>query len=73
MTPTKLSSKKRATSPTVNIYFSSHERNLLEKFLMVAQKYKISESKLGVMVMRHGLRDAVKELDTQETKVDIEV
>lgn len=67
------SSKKRAVSPTINIYFSSHERSLLEKFLMIAQKYGIPESRLGVMALRNGLKEAVKELDTQETKVNIEV
>ena len=73
MTAKALSSNKRQVSPTVNIYFAARERKILEKFLMIAQKYKISESRLGVMAMRHGLRAAVKELDTQETKTDIEV
>ena len=66
-------SKKRTVSPTINIYFSTHERGLLEKFLMIAQKYGIPESRLGVMALRNGLKEAVRELDTQETKTDIKV
>ena len=60
---------KRAYTPALNIYFSKHETSFLESFIMIAQKYKIPESRLGLLALRKGLREAVKELDTQETKV----
>ena len=60
---------KRAYTPALNIYFSKHETSFLENFAKLAQKYKIPESRLGLLALRKGLKEAVKELDTQETKV----
>ena len=60
---------KRAYTPALNIYFSKHETSFLEKFAKIAEKYKIPESRLGLLALRKGLKEAVKELDTQETKI----
>jgi hypothetical protein len=59
---------KNVPPPKVNIYFGRYDKQLLEKFIKVAQKYNIAESRLGVMALRKGLKEVVKELDTQETK-----
>jgi hypothetical protein len=71
MTDAKTQGKKK--QPLVNIYFAPADRKLLEKFIMVAQKYNLTESKLGAMVIRNGLRETVKELDTQETKTNVHI
>ena len=63
--------KKYAVPPKINVYFGRYDRQLLEKFVMIAQKYNIAESRLGVMALRKGLKEVVKELDTQETKTKL--
>ena len=70
---TKSKKPRKSGVPSVDVYFPAAHQNILEVVLKLAKKYNISESRVGLMAIRNGLKQTVEELDTQETKTNVEI